>query len=185
MALGGSAPRRYAEAMLDIATAEDAVPAFQAALEQLGGLDPSALRMLGDPGIPLERRLGAADAATRDLPGTVRALVALLVRRHRFALIARISAAYTQLVEQRAGIARARVTTAVELDRAAREALVSRLSNATGRTIHATFAVDPDLLGGARIQVGDRLVDASLRSRLHSLGRQLALSRGPALRGSA
>lgn len=160
--------------MLDIATAEDAVPAYQAALVQLGGLDPSALRMLGDPGVPLERRLQAADAATQGLPGTVRALVALLVRRHRMAIIERISSAYTRLVEERAGIARARVTTAVELDRAARDALVSRLGNATGRTIHATFAVDPDLLGGARIQVGDHLVDASLQAQLRSLGQQLA-----------
>lgn len=160
--------------MLDIATAEGAIPAFQAALGQLGGLDPSALRMLGDPGVPLERRLQAAEAATQSLPGTVRALVALLVRRHRFALIERISAEYTRLVEERAGIARARVTTAVELDRAARDALVSRLSSATSKTIHAMFAVDPDLLGGARIQVGDHLVDASLRAQLRSLGRQLA-----------
>jgi F-type H+-transporting ATPase subunit delta len=171
--------------MLDIATAEGAVPAYHAALEQLGGLHPSALRTLGDPGIPLERRLQAADAATQGQPGPVRGLVALLVRRHRMALIGRIADAFTRLVEQRAGVARARVTTAVELDGAARDALVSRLSNATGKTIHATFAVDPGLLGGARIQVGDHLVDASLQAQLRSLGQHLALSRGPALRGSA
>ncbi|MBI2323436.1 MAG: ATP synthase F1 subunit delta [Chloroflexi bacterium] len=174
MALGGSGPRRYAEAVLDIATAEGAVPAYHAALEQLGGLAPSTVRMLGDPGVPLERRLQAADAATKGQPDPVRGLVALLVRRHRMALIGRITDAFTQLVEQRAGIARARVTTAVELDGAARDALVSRLSHATGKTIRATFAVDPDLLGGARLQVGDHLVDASLRARLHSLLQQLA-----------
>ena len=174
MALGGSGPRRYAEAMLDIATAEDAVPAYGTALGQLAGLDPSALRMLGHPGVPLERRLRAADAATQGLPGPVRGLVALLVRRDRMALIGRITAAFTELVEQREGIARARVTTAVELDRAARDALVSRLSRATGKTIQATFAVDPDLLGGARIQVGDHLIDVSLRAQLRVLGQQLA-----------
>ncbi len=174
MALGGSGPRRYAEAMLDIATADGAVPAYRMTLEQLGGLDPSALRMLGDPGVPLERRLQAADAATRGQPGPVRGLVALLVRRDRMALIGRIAAAFTELVEERAGIARARVTTAVELDQPARDALVSRLERATGKTIQATFAVDRDLLGGARIQVGDHLVDASLRARLHSLLQQLA-----------
>ncbi len=160
--------------MLDIATAEDAVPAYQAALERLGGIDPSALRMLGDPGVPLERRLRAADAATQGLPGAARGLVALLVRRDRMALIGPIAAAFAERVEARAGVARARVTTAVELDLTARDALVSRLSNATGKTIRAAFAVDPDLLGGARIQVGDHLVDASLRARLHSLRQQMA-----------
>jgi F-type H+-transporting ATPase subunit delta len=174
VALGGSAPRRYAEAMLDIATAENAVPAYRAALEQLGGLDPSALRMLGDPGVPLERRLRAADAATEGQPGAVRGLIALLVRRHRMGLIGKIAAELARLIEEREGIARARVTTAVELDRAARDALVSRLGRATGKEIQATFTVDPALLGGARIQVGDHLVDASLRARLRSLQQQLA-----------
>lgn len=174
MALSGSGPRRYAEAMLDIATAEGAVPAFQAALEQLGGLSPSTLRMLGDPGLALQRRLQAADAAMQGQPAPVRGLVALLVRRDRMPIVARIAEAFTQLVEERAGIARARVTTAVELDGAARDALVSRLGRATGKTIKATFAVDPALLGGARIQVGDHLVDASLRAQLRSLGQQLA-----------
>ena len=174
MALSGSAPRRYAEAMLDIATAEDAVPVFQKALDQLGGLGPAVLRMLADPGMPLERRLRAADAATQGQPVAVRGLVSLLVRRNRMGIMHAVAAAFTQLVEERAGIARARVTTAVELDRPARDALVSRLSKATGKTIHATFSVDPGLLGGARIQVGDHLVDASLRARLHSLQQQLA-----------
>lgn len=160
--------------MLGIATAEGDVPAHRHALEQLGGLDPSALRMLGDPGVPLERRLRAAEAATQGQPGPVRALVALLVRRDRIALLGRIATTFAELVDERAGIARAHVTTAVELDAAAREALVSRLGSATGKTIQATFAVDPDLLGGARIQVADHLVDGSLRARLHSLHQQLA-----------
>jgi F-type H+-transporting ATPase subunit delta len=174
VALGGSAPRRYAEAMLDIASAENAVPAYRAALDELGRLDPSAIRMLGDPGVPRELRLRAVDAATKGRPPAVRGLIALLVRRDRIALIGSIAQEFARLVEEREGIARAHVTTAVELDRAAREALTTRLGRATGKKIQATFAVDPDLLGGARIQVGDHLVDASLRAQLRSLQQQLA-----------
>lgn len=173
MALGGSAPRRYAEAMLDLATAEDAVPAYRAALDQLAGLDASSLRILGDPGVPRERRLRAAEAATGGQPAHVRGLFALLVQRERAPLIGRIANEFADLVDERAGIAKAHVTTAIELDSRTRDDLVARLSRATGKTIQATFGVDPEVLGGARIRVGDHLVDASLRARLDSLQQQL------------
>jgi ATP synthase F1 delta subunit len=170
--------------MLDIATAEDAVPAYRAALDRLGALAPATLRLLGDPGMPLEKRLRAAEAATVGQPGPLRGLVAVLIRRDRIALLGRIAAAFGELVDERSGIAKAHVTTAIELDRSAREALVSRLSRATGKTIQATFTADPDLLGGARIQVGDHLVDASLSAQLRSLRQKLTSARGPGSRVS-
>lgn len=174
MALGGSAARRYAEAMIDIASGERAVDAFRASLDQLGKLDPSAVRMLRDPGVPLEHRLQAVEAATAGQPAAVRSLLALLVRRDRVALVPAIAGAYGELVDERAGIAKARITTAVELDQPQRQGLVRRLEQATGKTIKATFAVDPALIGGARLQVGDHLVDGSLRARLAALREQLA-----------
>lgn len=180
MALGGSAARRYAEAMLDIAVAgvppgetKGAIDAFRGAFDQLAKLDPAAFRMLRDPSMPLERRLQAAEAATAGQPAAVRSLVALLLRRNRVALLPAIAEVYGELVDERAGIAKARVTTAVELDQRDRQALVRRLEQATGKTIKATFGVDADLIGGARIQVGDHLVDASLRARLAALREQL------------
>lgn len=174
MALGGSAARRYAEAMLDIAAAEGAVDAFRGAFDQLAKLDPSALGMLRDLSLPLERRLRAAEAATAGRPAAVRSLVALLLRRDRVALLPAIAETYGELMDERSGIAKARVTTAVALDRQQRESFVRRLEEATGKTIKATFGVDPDLIGGARVQVGDHLVDASLRARLAALREQLA-----------
>lgn len=172
MALGGSAARRYAQAMIEIAGPE--VDAYRAAFEQLRGLDPGALRMLRDPGVPLERRVRAAQTATAGGPAAIRALLVLLVRKDRVALLPQVAAAYGDLMDERAGIARTRVVTAVELDAAARRRLVRRLERSTGKTIKATFYVDPDLIGGARIQMGDHLVDASLRAQLHSLQGQLA-----------
>jgi F-type H+-transporting ATPase subunit delta len=174
VALGGSAPRRYAEAIFDIATAERSVDAFRSTFDQLAKLDPAAVRMLGDPSVPLERRLRAADVATAGQPAPVRGLLALLVRRHRVALLPAIADAYGELVDERAGVAKARITTAIELDKAQRRGLVRRLEQATGKTIRATFGVDPELIGGARVQVGDHLVDASLRARLAALREQLA-----------
>lgn len=175
MAASGSAARRYAEAMLDIATQEQAVNDYRAQLDGLASaLDERTIRMLRDPSLPLARRLAAASEATADVPGPIRALAAMLVERGRIGLIPEIAVAFDDLVDERAGVAKAKITTAVEVDRAHRDRMVEQLGRATGRTIRATFAVDAALLGGATVQVGDHLVDASLRTRLETLRRQLA-----------
>ena len=175
MALSGSSPRRYAEAILDIATEAKATGRFRASLDRIAAaLDERTLRVLRDPSLPLARRLAAAAEATADQPGPIRALVAILIEKGRVALLPRIARGFGELVDQRAGIAKAKITTAVEIDRAQRDRMVAELGRATGTTIRMTFAVDPALLGGATVQVGDHLVDASLRTRLETLRAQLA-----------
>ncbi|MBI2773883.1 MAG: ATP synthase F1 subunit delta [Chloroflexi bacterium] len=176
MALGGSAPRRYGEAMLDLAAEEKAVDEYRGALADLAGIDPLALRSLADPSIARERRLAAAQAMVLGRPPALRGLVALLIRRERIELLPAISAAFGDLVDEREGVAKARVTTAVALDAKQRTGVVERLEKATGKRIKATFTVDPELMGGARVQVGDHLVDASLRAQLGAMRTQLARS---------
>lgn len=175
MSPGGSAPRRYAEAMLDLALEASAVAEFRASLDRLAtAFGGASVRVLRDPGIPMARRRAAAAAATAAEPADVRSLVRLLVERDRIALLPAIALAYGALVDRREGIAPARVTTALELSQAQRDEYVRQLERASGRRIRATFAVDPALLGGATVQVGDRLVDASLAGQLAALGAQLA-----------
>jgi len=71
-------------------------------------------------------------------------------------------------------VAKAKITTSVALDEAQRGDLVQRLERSSGTKVRATFTVDPSLIGGAKVQVGDRLIDASLRNQLDDLARQLA-----------
>ncbi|HET8567670.1 MAG TPA: ATP synthase F1 subunit delta [Candidatus Limnocylindria bacterium] len=175
MALGGSAARRYAEALLEFAVEEKAVPAYRSSLEALAsGLDAHALRALREPRVPLERRLAAVSGIAKGEPHALGALLAILVRRDRIALLPGIAAAFGELVDEREGIANARVTTAVELGPKDRDGVVGRLERATGKKIRATFSVDQALLGGARVQLGDRLVDGSVRTQLENLRAQLA-----------
>lgn len=175
MAAGGSPERRYAEALLDLAVAEGAVEEHRTALDRLAAsLDPASVRALRDPSVTLARRVAAIEAATAGQPENVRALARLLVGRDRIALLPRVAAAFGQLVDERNGIAKAKIATAVELKDAERQRVVSRLERATGKRIQATFAVEPELIGGSVVRVGDRLIDASLRSRLEQMGREMA-----------
>ena len=175
MALSGSAPRRYAEAILDLATAEQAVDAYRASLDSLAaGLSPQSIRALRNPSVPVRQRLAAVTAATKGHPKAIGSLLLLLEQRDRIALLSDISRAFGDLVDRRAGIVKAKITTAVPLDAAAQRAFVARLEKSSGHSLKATFAIDASLIGGAQIQLGDHLVDSSVRAQLNALGQSMA-----------
>ncbi|CAN5160312.1 F0F1 ATP synthase subunit delta [soil metagenome] len=175
MALGGSAARRYAEAILDLAVGDDAVAEYRSSLERLrDGLSAASLRALRDPSVPLRQRVDAARAAAAGEPAPPGALLQLTVSRNRIGLLPDVVRAFGELVDRREGIAKAKITTAVELDEERRRALLQRLESASGSRLRATFAVDPSLIGGATVQVGDHLIDSSIRAQLQSLRSQLA-----------
>jgi F-type H+-transporting ATPase subunit delta len=175
MALSGSSARRYAEALHQIAVSEKAVPAFATSLDGLRrAFTPDVLRSLRNPGVPVRARRAALDAATAGEPKAIRSILDLLLERERIALFPQIADAYTELVERRAGIVKGRITTATELNAELREELLRRLEQASGKKIRATFAVDASLIGGAKVQIGDRLIDSSLKAQLAELERVLA-----------
>jgi F-type H+-transporting ATPase subunit delta len=175
MATSGSAARRYAEAVNQIGTSEKTVDEFGTSLQRLSeALSGDVLRALRNPGIPLRARRAALDAATASEPKAIRSLLDLLLERERIALFPQIAAAYTDLVERNAGIVKGTITTAREISASEREDLVHRLERSSGKKIRATFAVDESLIGGAKVQIGDRLIDSSLKAQLAELERELA-----------
>jgi F-type H+-transporting ATPase subunit delta len=175
MALSGSAARRYAEALYQLAVAENAVTAFGTSLDGLRrAFTPDIVRSVRNPGVPVRARRAALDAATAAEPKAIRSLLDLLLERERIALFPQVADAYAELVERRAGIVKGRITTATELSAGQREELVHRLERSSGKKIRASFAVDASLIGGAKVQIGDRLIDSSLKAQLAELERELA-----------
>jgi F-type H+-transporting ATPase subunit delta len=177
MALGGSAARRYAEALFEVASRENKTGEYRASLERVrDALGPDVIRWLRDRVVPVDRRRKTLQGAAKGEPAAVRAVLDLLLERDRLVLLPGIAAAFGELADRRDGIVKARITTPVELDAAHRDGVVRRLEQTTGKRIRPTFAVDPALLGGITIQLGDRLIDASVRAQLDALRSQLASS---------
>ena len=175
MALSGSAGRRYAEALLALSPNEHAVAECRASLEKLGPVfDRVTVAGLRDPSVPMKQRVAALSAALAGEPASIRSLTVLLLESDRIALVPQIALAFGDLVDRRERIAKARITTAVPLTEPERRELVNRLERESGRKLRATFAVDPSLIGGAKVQIGDHLIDSSVRAKLVALGRQLA-----------
>jgi F-type H+-transporting ATPase subunit delta len=175
VALSGSAARRYAEAVLALSPNERAVAELRVSLEKLGPVfDRVTVAGLRDPSVPMKQRIAALSAALDGEPAAIRSLMVLLLETDRIALVPQIALAFGELVDRREGVAKARITTAVPLKEPEQRELVTRLERESGRKLRATFGVDPTLIGGAKVQIGDHLIDSSVRAKLVALGRQLA-----------
>src|SRR5205823_14556669 len=103
-------------------------------------------------GAPGPERAGEAAACRRGSsdeshPKAIGSLLLLLEQRDRIALLPDIARAFGDLVDRRAGIVKAKITTAVALDASAQRAFVARLEQRSGHTLKATFAIDDSLLG--------------------------------------
>jgi F-type H+-transporting ATPase subunit delta len=169
--------RRYAEAAFEIAQRDEALDEWLEHLERVAevGSVEGADRTLENPAIPFEKRADLLARALGDgAPQQLRNLVLLLLRRGRVALVPRVAAEFRRLYNRRAGIVTAIVTSASDLDDGEVRELTQRLERMTGGKADLEFRVDPSLLGGIVVRVGDRLIDGSVRSRLERLRSRVA-----------
>ena len=98
----------------------------------------------------------------------------LLAERHRMPAIFRIRRAYDALWRQENKLLPVTVTSAVELDEGLVEGVGKRIEEQTGKKVELTSKVDADVLGGLVLQVGNMVLDASIRNRLEQLRKQVA-----------
>jgi F-type H+-transporting ATPase subunit delta len=100
-------------------------------------------------------------------------LMLLLVSRGRLRLLAGIVEEYGRLVDEHEGLAHAAVTAAVPLEPEERQKLTARLGELVGRKISVSEAVEPSIIGGLSIRVGDKLIDGSTKSKFLALRESL------------
>ena len=115
----------------------------------------------------LKRALEDADPALENF-------LKLLIENHRMPVIYRIRAAYERLWEQENRTLPVQITSAIALDEQTTESLGQTISERAGRNVKLAARVDPDILGGIIIRVGNSILDASIRTRLEQLRRHVA-----------
>jgi len=172
MARRETAARRYAEAALEIGRADGTLDAWERDLALLGELLGHAelRRLLEHPAIPFARKEKVMQqVAGRDVSREALALVLLMVRRGRPGAIGRMVEHFGELLRRERGIVLAEVRTALPLDDEQRRAVAARLAELTGDRVEMNETVDESLIGGIAVRIGDRLYDASVRSRLERL----------------
>jgi F-type H+-transporting ATPase subunit delta len=176
MARRDTSARRYAEAAFEIGRADGTLDAWERDMATIGTtMRHAELRsLLLHPAVPfadkervLRRVMGRGVAAA---PIN---LVLLMVRRGRPGAIDRMIERFTELLRRQRGIALAEVRTALPLGDGQRAELAVRLRALTGSQVEMDETVDPDLIGGIAVRIGDQLYDASVRSRLERLRERL------------
>jgi F-type H+-transporting ATPase subunit delta len=176
MARSSTAARRYAESAFEIASRDGTIDRWRSDLDAAGAVleDPAVARGLSDPTVSTDLREQAVSSGFGSkVSGPVLNMLKLLVQRGRIEDLPRIAAEFRRLDNLRLGISPARVVSAAPLEPAEVNALTARLEEMTGGRIELEQEVDPSLLGGLTVRVGDRLIDGSVRGRLERLRNQL------------
>jgi F-type H+-transporting ATPase subunit delta len=168
--------RNYAEALFELgersgrtARYAELIDAVAAAVETT----PQVQAVLVSPRIPKAEKARLLGAALPDVPKEFVLFLQALVKRGRQQLLGEIATQYHTLLDIKLNRVRAGVTLARPADESLRESIREKLSRQLRKEVVPYFSVDPEILGGAIVRVGERIHDGSVRRRMTKLRRQL------------
>jgi F-type H+-transporting ATPase subunit delta len=168
--------RPYAEAAFRLAREGNALPVWSEMLRLVSAVvaEPKVATALDNPNLAA----GDKEALLLSLCGDRlnkegRNFVRVLVEADRVALMPHIREMFGTLKDEADGVARARIDSAFELSEAQLATLTAALAKRFGKRIEATVTVDPALIGGARITVGDTVIDGTVQAKLAAMAHQL------------
>lgn len=165
--------REYAEALFALATETDQTKEYLDALDTAAALledNAEYVELLACPAIPRDERDTLLEQALGSvLPEQVLAFIQLLCAHGRIRSLADCIAQYRLLYQTAVAMSTAQVTSAVPLTEQEKEQLAAALTARMGRTVTLECAVDESLLGGLSVTIDGKVLDGSLRRRLHAV----------------
>lgn len=174
-----SASLQYATALADIALEQGAAEPVKKQLEDFGAAyaESAELRsVLSSPAVERTAKHGVIEKLSARLGASriVRNFLFIVVDNQRTHLLPEILQTFEAVIRQRQGMAEAEVTSAAELTAPQKTQLQQTLEGLTGRKIQAKYSLDPALLGGAVVRIGDTIYDGSVRNRLNQMRARLS-----------
>jgi F-type H+-transporting ATPase subunit delta len=168
--------RPYAEAVFALAAEEKKLPHWQSVLALLRAVSetPKVRGLLNDPKTDVADKMKVlVDVCGDALDANGQRLVDVLLRAGRIKLMAEIETLFLERKKAAENTVEATIETAQPLDAAQEADLRAALAKHTGKKVDAQIFVNPDLIGGTRIKVGDTVIDASVQGRLAAMSREL------------
>jgi len=167
--------RRYAAGIFQLAQEEKTIDTWRAELAKLDELlqDDVLVAAFKNPAVGVGRRMELAQLLKPEFRPETENLLRLLIEHYRTSEIHRIREEFERLADEASGIIRAAVTTAIDLDKEDRQRFEQALAEKLGRKVSVEFSIDPGIVGGASIQIGDHLVDGTVRTQLARLRQEL------------
>ena len=165
---------RYATALFELALETNAVDQVQSELEAFEALvasSPDLARLVRSPAFSAEEQARALSAVLEKagLTGTAANFLRVVASNRRLFAVLDMIRAFNALVARHKGEVTAQVTVAEQLNDARMNEIRDALKAVTGKDVKLDLTVDPSIIGGLKVKVGSRMVDASLRTKLNSI----------------
>lgn len=165
--------KEYGTALFMLACENDQQRNYADALKRIVDIfseNPEYVSLLGSPGIPLGERLGVIETAfAASVPEHVLSYLKLLCEKGRISCFVESVEEYMALLDASERISHAKITSAVPLTEEEKAKLVRKLEDTYKRKMYAEYFVEPSLLGGVIVEADGRIMDGSLRYRLHDV----------------
>ena len=170
----GEAPKRYAQALLELAEDAKLLKSVEKDVKKLKGLFSNSnelSRMAGSPAIALDDKVAALVAVAKKakVSPLMTQFIGTVAQNRRASEIPAMLTSFEDMVARRKGSQVAKVTSAQKLTAAQLTSLKTNLKKSLGRPVDVETSVDPDLLGGFIVRIGSRLYDSSLKTKIEDL----------------
>jgi F-type H+-transporting ATPase subunit delta len=167
----------YARSLFEVAREQDKIDPIREQLGQFADAlheDHDLQVFFFSPYFSTQEKQDGLDKAVTGADEVLVNFVKLLIENHRMPVVFRVRRAYDALWEEENRLLPVSVTSAVELDEDTVRQIGDRIAEQTGRKVELSAHVEPDILGGIVVRVGNAVLDASVRNRLEQLRRQVA-----------
>ena len=168
--------RPYAEAIFRSAAESKDIAAFSTKLRALSAVvsNPQMSSLLGNPNVSAQQKADLmASVVGGRLPAALENAVLMLIGNGKPSLIPFIDEHFTRLQRDHEGVVKAVITSAFPMSDAEKTSMVDALTKKYGKRVDVEVKVDESLIGGARVQVGDDVVHASVRDTLNKMAQAL------------
>jgi F-type H+-transporting ATPase subunit delta len=166
----------YARSLFEVAKEHDKLDVVR---EQLGEIADTIAEshdlqvFFFSPYFSTDEKVEGLRSALQDADESVVNFLDLLIEKHRMPALFRIRREFDALWEEENRLLPVQVTSAIELDESTVKQIGDAIGKQTGRRIELTSEVDPGILGGIVLRVGNSILDASIRNRLEKLRKQV------------
>jgi F-type H+-transporting ATPase subunit delta len=167
----------YARSLFEVAQEQDKLDVVREQLGQFADAlnDNRELQVFFfSPYFSTTEKQDGLDRAVSDAEPILVNFLKLLIENHRSPVIFRVRRVVDELWQEENKLLPVQVTSAVELDQATVRQIGDRIAEQTGRRVELSASVEPDILGGLVVRVGNSILDASIRNRLEQLRKQVA-----------
>ncbi len=169
--------RPYAEAAFDLAREAGALPSWSDALRRLATVveTDTARELIGNPRVSDEQVASIVADASGQLSAEQASFVQLLAENERLAVLPEIATLFERLRNAHEGVLDAQIRSAYPLVQPQIDDIVATLAEKYGKQVKPSVTVDASLIGGVAVQIGDEVIDASVRGKLAQMASAMKL----------